>query len=383
MSRRFPTGNVNLHAGRSLQQNSLRALSPFQSALGEATLVPMKLLALALVTLLVPVPVGRSQDKEPKLPDLKEELDRSMHWLRSKQQAPTGAYGNGVETTAWVVRALAKSPRGYRISDGPFVARAVEYLIAHQSKEGSIADEGASADAVLAQTSIATAALALVVDAGTRDAFNRSISWLATQGVDDPASGEAAFATDKEKAAARTVELLAKRNQDCSWEGDGGSVLATARAVYELSTYYPMLKPPKEVRDVKTLPPFTAADGAAVDATIEKGVRFLLGTAKDGKWGTPERPDAGITAMVLGALQAMSEPRPAEVQKAIDAGLDWMASLQQADGSIHEGMLANYVTSASVMALARSGDCEVRAGHREGARVPGRPAGRRGRGLHA
>jgi squalene-hopene/tetraprenyl-beta-curcumene cyclase len=55
--------------------------------------------------------------------------------------------------------------------------------------------------------------------------------------------------------------------------------------------------------------------------------------------------------MGLGALLAVPEPRPAPVQKAIDAGLDWLASLQHEDGSIHQGQLANYVTSASVLAF--------------------------------
>ena len=51
----------------------------------------------------------------------------------------------------------------------------------------------------------------------------------------------------------------------------------------------------------------------------------------------------------------MPEPRPAEVQAALLTGLDWLCTLQQDDGSIHEGQIANYVTSAAVLALARSG----------------------------
>jgi squalene-hopene/tetraprenyl-beta-curcumene cyclase len=41
------------------------------------------------------------------------------------------------------------------------------------------------------------------------------------------------------------------------------------------------------------------------------------------------------------------------VQAASLEGLDYLGSLQQEDGSIHEGQLANYVTSAAVLALVR------------------------------
>ena len=64
--------------------------------------------------------------------------------------------------------------------------------------------------------------------------------------------------------------------------------------------------------------------------------------------------DAGLTAMVTGALQALAEPRPKGIQAIIDANLDWLVSLQQEDGAIHQGRLYNYVTSASILALSKS-----------------------------
>jgi hypothetical protein len=184
----------------------------------------MKLLALVLVPLLFPVSTGFLPPQEPghDLPDLEEDLDCSVHWMRAKQDPKTGAYGTGVESTAWVVRAMAASPRKYRISDGSYMALAVDYLLAHQAKDGSIADEGASADARKAQTRVATAALALVLENKTRDPFNHAMAWLTSQGIDDPASGEAAFETVKEKAAARTVALWSKPGL-LSWTAGGSS----------------------------------------------------------------------------------------------------------------------------------------------------------------
>lgn len=100
------------------------------------------------------------------------------------------------------------------------------------------------------------------------------------------------------------------------------------------------------------LPALDAKTRSAIDRALERGARFLLSRSKDGSWGFEEHRDAGLTSMVLGGLVEVPAPRPEPVQKALDAGLDWLSSLQRDDGSIHEGQLVNYVTSASVMALA-------------------------------
>jgi squalene-hopene/tetraprenyl-beta-curcumene cyclase len=60
--------------------------------------------------------------------------------------------------------------------------------------------------------------------------------------------------------------------------------------------------------------------------------------------------------MAIGALQCVPEPRPDAIQKAIDQGIVWIASLQKENGSIHDGEMANYVTCAAVLALARTGN---------------------------
>ena len=75
----------------------------------------------------------------------------------------------------------------------------------------------------------------------------------------------------------------------------------------------------------------------------------------------PGKPNAGFTAMAIGALECLPTPRSKEVQDAIDNGLAWLVRLQKPDGSIHDGKLSNYVTSASILALARSGKPEYKA----------------------
>ena len=289
--------------------------------------------------------------------DLKGDIDRSIRWLRARQDPVKGSYGSGVEDTAWVLRALAVSPRHYQRGDGPFVANALEFLETRQGEHGAIADAGSDDEHVLRQTAAAAAALSQLVDERSRPVLAKALGFLGRNGTDDlpglpHSSGPP---QDAHEAEARAVKLLAGRNADGSWSDEGGAVGATARAVVELAACYSKLRKPKVARGATPLPVFDHARRQEVDASILRGARFLLKQADGGRFGAPGRPDAGLTAMVLAALLAVPQPRPDDVQTALDSGLDWLASLQREDGSIHDGKLANYITSAAIMALAKGG----------------------------
>src|SRR5262249_55389527 len=113
-------------------------------------------------------------------------------------------------------------------------------------------------------------------------------------------------------------------------------------------------EPKKPPHDARPLPGFGGASRAQVEQALARGASFLLEQIVDGGWGSEKHRDAGITGMVLGGLMAMPAPRPEAVQKSVTASLDWLLSLQKPDGSIHEGQLANYVTSSCVLALAKA-----------------------------
>ncbi|MCZ6597780.1 MAG: terpene cyclase/mutase family protein, partial [Planctomycetota bacterium] len=146
-----------------------------------------------------------------------------------------------------------------------------------------------------------------------------------------------------------------------------GPIFSTAMILERLSAYQQVIEG-REKKDATPQPPqplptFSTGDRKKALKSLERGATFLL-TAVDeeGRFGFAGNPDPGITAMAVGALLAVPEPRPEEVRKAIDGGLDWLVSLQLRDGSIHMGQLANYVTSASILALTaagREGDEEV------------------------
>lgn len=70
----------------------------------------------------------------------KKSIDMGLKWLRS-QQAEDGSYGNHPGVTAMVLQAFLLSHRKYREDDGPFVRRAVEYVVSMAKPNGAIFDK--------------------------------------------------------------------------------------------------------------------------------------------------------------------------------------------------------------------------------------------------
>lgn len=272
---------------------------------------------------------------------LEEELDRSLHWLRLRFDLAARSFG-GLETDARVLTAFATSPRKYRISEGPFLAAPLDNLLAAQKPDGTYG----APELELAVLE----ALEAVAEPRATEAARKLV---AARNLARPEVAAAAGTP-----AERALALLKRRNPDGSYGEAQAATLETARVVRELSRLHAALKaaePKKAPRDARALPPFEAARREQATLTLQRGARFLLAQRIDGGWGFDGRRDAGITAMAVAALAAVPEPRPAEVQAALLTGLEWLVTLQKDDGSIHEGQIANYVTSAAVLALSRSG----------------------------
>ncbi len=287
---------------------------------------------------------------------IKDSLDGSIRWMRAQQDRATGSYGDPL-TTALVLCALGESPRKYREPDGYFVKGALSYLLSHQDSDGAFKDGRNKANAKL--TTIAVRALFSHQNPARKKAYANALVWLGKQDpIADPFEGLIGAELEKAEALKHVRRLLAKRKADGSWPSTitGRTALAsTAVATIDLSRYEKMFRPAEGPKaPIVPLGAFTAADKDRVLISMQKGAAFLVQVAEDGKFGAPGRPDAGLTSMVIGSLQGLPTPRDAAVQKIIDDGLDWLVSLQKEDGSIHQGMLANYVTSSSIMALAAS-----------------------------
>jgi squalene-hopene/tetraprenyl-beta-curcumene cyclase len=312
-----------------------------------------KTLMLCSALFVAAAPAPRQSDEV----DLAEEIRSAVRWLRSVQDPLDGSYGGGVTGTAWALRAFAECPDRYRPVDGPFVRRALEFLGARQAQDGSIADADATGEEILAQTRLAARALAEVADQGGAEPLGRALARLGDAGLKGPGWDEPAPLSGEQAALALAMPILAKRQANGAFEGAGGPVVATARAVVELTRAERVLArgvQSSAATAIADLPEFTPAERERALESMLRGARFLVGVADKGRWGTPGQADPGVTAMVLAALEGLPEPRPEDVQATIDAGLAWILSKQHEDGSIHDGRLASYTTSAAILALVRA-----------------------------
>jgi squalene-hopene/tetraprenyl-beta-curcumene cyclase len=274
---------------------------------------------------------------------LEDEIDRSLHWLRGRFDPAGETYG-GVAEDAWALLALATSPRKYRASDGPFVAKPLARLLAAQRPDGTFGDDETTQAAARALELLGQSEPVERIPGGMKVAPHADLTPRAIEDI------------------ARSI-LTARKS-----DGSFGSVVETGMQLEHLAWCHAELKAKETkepARDAKPLPSFDAAQQAEVQRALERGAGYLLtqriGDAGRGGFGFDGHKDAGITAMAVGALLSVPEPRPEPVQAAITEGLDWLASLQKDDGSIHEGMLANYVTSASILALVKGGRAGDRA----------------------
>jgi hypothetical protein len=306
-------------------------------------------------------PVALQSPAQAEL-DLGGPIRSAVRWLRSQQDVKTGAYGS-VEATALALRAFASSPDRYRSVDGPFVRRGVEWLIAQQAADGSFGPASAAPETRRRDTAHAVAALMALGEPEHAAAMAKAMEFLGADAARDavrwPVATEKWPLGDDEQIAA-AQKLLAKQAESGRWVGPRGEIAETAAHAVALSGVEALLASRRTgaapEAKIDPLPSFGAADRASALKALEKGAGFLASVSDGGKWGAPGRPDAGLTAMALAALQCQPAPRPAATQKLIDSGLEWLASMQKPDGSIHDGKLANYTTSAAIQALARSGD---------------------------
>ena len=305
------------------------------------------LLALSAPVFTTPV----SQGEAPTRSEIARAIDGSLRWVRSRQDVESGSYGGLIETIG-ALNALTSSPRRYRPADGPFVAKALEFVLAAQRADGAFGSDS------MASTSTRVMAEILERFDGYEEAAARSRGFLAGVPAEDGAGRPRVI------DLARAAALLAARNDDGSWNGERAFVATTGHIV-ELNRLAHVMKASEAVDGAagstadggaRPLPAFSAGDRARAIQGLVRGSAFLLGEAvSPGKWGLQGQADPGITAMVTDALLANPGERSAEVSTAVELALDWLVSLQKEDGSIHAGQLANYVTSASIMALVHGG----------------------------
>ena len=115
-------------------------------------------LLVSLTGLVLAAPAVRAADG--MAPDLQRRAKRAiaggLHYLRG-QQAPDGSVPKSVGITALSLRAFLESPENYSESDGPFITRQVDGILANVKPDGSISG---SLQATAYNTAVALNALA-------------------------------------------------------------------------------------------------------------------------------------------------------------------------------------------------------------------------------
>ena len=262
----------------------------------------------------------------PQGPSVKDLFDAELAPMRGLQR-PDGSYGGRIDT-AFVVTAMALSPRAYREEDGPFVRDAVVWLIQQSGAGGDGAADLASAfalqcvDAARYAGRIADLAGRGGVAVADLQALAAAGAWTgeAVDGLPIPGPQDAA-------ALLSGISEHAGLSLRAETAARAGVAMRRAQAGRELRP-----------------------DSAGA---FERGVDFLLATrGGSGLWEVFGAPEPGISALAARALLGSAR---AEVRAQADPVLDWLKTLQKEDGSIYQRSLPVYVTSVAIMALASAG----------------------------
>ncbi|MHC4836800.1 MAG: prenyltransferase/squalene oxidase repeat-containing protein [Planctomycetota bacterium] len=250
-------------------------------------------------------------------PSEKDLFDGYLNRIRLAQQAD-GSYGRDATVTADILIGMSLSPRAYRVDDGPFMRDAVAYLLENVDQDTTDPDREWRVALALAHVH--------------RDRYFPTVDRILERhewSVDRLHSAAAAEGTPwtltdlpEDATLAETARMLA----------DAGLVRTYGKGKAEDPT---------------------AVDYAAVDAAFERGVQALLARrGASGYWEVFGQPQPGISAL---AAQALLNSKDEEA-RAVGLGvLDWLVSLQQEDGSIHDGRVAVYTTSVAVGAMVAGG----------------------------
>jgi squalene-hopene cyclase-like protein len=253
-------------------------------------------------------------------PDLKQLLDFQLSTLRLSQNSD-GSYGRGLQDTAYVVLAFSLGPRAYRVEDGPFIRRAVEFLLRETPRAAAKLERDST--------------VALALAAADRSAYADTISTILGRHQLDLAALDSKQVLPDWNSASSVQHL---QNLP-SGSSIGARGLACARAV--LAYRFEVEQKAAQVKE------------PAVEITYERGIDFLVGEiGESGMWEFFGQPEPGISALAVRALLGSSR---AEIRAKAIPILDALVALQQKDGSIHGGRLPVYVTSVAIGALSAGG----------------------------
>jgi squalene-hopene/tetraprenyl-beta-curcumene cyclase len=110
----------------------------------------------------------------------KRAVDAGLHYLRGSQ-ADDGSWSNSVGVTALGLRAFLQSHRGYDETDGAFISRPIEFILAHVNEDGSISETNQNRNY---NTAVSMTALAVTGNAEYEDVLEGARGFLRILQID-------------------------------------------------------------------------------------------------------------------------------------------------------------------------------------------------------
>ncbi|MCA8964141.1 MAG: terpene cyclase/mutase family protein [Planctomycetes bacterium] len=285
----------------------------------------------------------------------KGEVDSLINVVRSSALAAgMEALGADACTTAKLLTAMAHCHRHYHISDGPVVRPSIAFLFKARAADGSFGDANTTAWVVEALQSINPD--------GYREEVAKARAWLEARQTDEVLDGFDARVSqvlDKVRADVFPEQLGAEAAQRARGWFEGGVALDRAQAAETLLQLVACQAANRKL-DAAQDPAATAAVWSPAQA---KAFDWLMQQQKDGVFsvsmGGKSFPDPAFTGFGLMALQGKPKAqRTKEEQAVIDAGLRWLLTQQNEDGTFGKQVL-NYTTCVVVGALSRWDDPAV------------------------
>ncbi len=276
----------------------------------------------------------------------KGEVDRLVRGLR-RAATENGALGDGtVRQTAQALTAMGYCHRLYTLGDGPVVRRPLDFLFSGRREDGSFADPGG--EDPVQTTQWVLEALRVMDPQAYAQELREGEQWLAGRGVESASFWQNIVNDVLSRAdAGEYPEVLG--GQAVNAMGEGETNPATAVRLLTLLV---------ACQNANRLLDQGQSVSTAFSGAQQKGINFLLKQQEGGVFfiRTPggNFPDAGLTGMALAALQTKPANQRTQLERStVRAGLDWLLSIQNDDGSFGEETV-NYTTCAAINALAKS-----------------------------
>ncbi|MEM7263652.1 MAG: prenyltransferase/squalene oxidase repeat-containing protein, partial [Planctomycetota bacterium] len=245
---------------------------------------------------------------KPKLPKVewspvmspdavKKATDRGANFLIDNRR-PDGGYGTYIDDvgiTALVVQALATCPRAYREDDGPFISKAIEYLLGKQKENGGFYNAGQGLENY--KTSVTLLALTALDEGRDPPRYTKSIEEAREYLMTLQSSEDNGYDSEKHKKAYGGIGYGSDRRPDLSNTQFAIEALRAAGISEDSDVFKRALGFLKRCQNAEGNDLFGEESGAK--STGDGGMMYSPGSTKA---ETVENPDGTVSYTSYGSM---------------------------------------------------------------------------------